>query len=104
MKNLFQKNKQPDVKIEDVLSNAELTRILDSLPYKVIVRHDKPLEITQTDQLRSKSLLLTRLVIGLFRDESTWKLGEYEYKIDDKRIERTAPHIKTPKKPRWIKL
>ncbi len=91
-------------KMEDVLSNTELARVLNSLTYTVAQRHDYAVEIAQMSELRDKSIFVARLLKGLSGFESSYHLGEYDYRIDTKRIERKSPKIKLPKKKRWIHL
>ena len=99
---MLKKNNIP--KMEDVLSNTELARMLNSLTYKVAQRQDYAFEIAQLSELKSKSIFVARLLRGLSGFESSYHLGEYDYKIDTERIERRSPKIKLPKKSRWTIL
>jgi len=98
------KSKTQTPKMEDVLSNTELRRVLNSLTYELVNRHDVAVEIAQMSELKNKSIFVARLLIGLSDIESTYHLGEYDYRIDTKRIERKSPRLKLPKKRRWINL
>ncbi len=91
-------------KMEDVLSNTELARVLNSLTYTVAQRHDYAFEIAQMSELRDKSIFVARLLKGLSGFESSYRLGEYNYLINSTRIERRSEKIKLPKKKRWISL
>ena len=99
---MLKKNETP--KMEDVLSNAELARMLDSLTYKVARRTDYAFEVAQMSELRNKSIFVARLLKGLSGFESSYHLGEYDYKIDTRHIERRSPKIKLPKRSRWTIL
>ena len=99
---MFKQNEIP--KMEDVLSNTELARVLNSLTYTVAQRHDYAFEVAQMSELKNKSIFVARLLKGLSGFESSYHLGEYDYRIDTKRIERKSPKIKLPKKKRWIHL
>jgi len=98
------KKSEPIPKMEDVLSNTELARVLNSLTYEVAQRQDYAFEFAQMSELRSKSIFVARLLKGLSGFESSYHLGEYDYKIDTTRIERRSEKIKLPKKKRWISL
>ena len=101
---MFNKNETVP-KMEDVLSNTELARVLDSLTYQKQQRHDYAFEVAQMSELRNKSIFVARLLKGLSGFESSYHLGEYDYKIDTKRIERRSERkIKLTKKKRWLKL
>ena len=98
------KKSEPIPKMEDVLSNSELARVLNSLTYKKQQRQDYAFEIAQMSELKSKSIFVARLLKGLSGFESSYHLGEYDYKIDTSHIERRSPKIKLPKKSRWTIL
>jgi len=96
------KNKNEAVpKMEDVLSNTELARVLNSLTYQKQQRSDYAFEIAQMSELKSKSIFVARLLRGLSGFESTYTLGEYEYKINSSGIERRSPNIKLKPRSRW---
>ena len=95
------KKSEPIPKMEDILSNTELARVLNSLTYTVAQRTDYAFEVAQMSELRNKSIFVARLLKGLSGFESSYHLGEYDYKIDTKRIERRSPKIKLPKRSRW---
>jgi len=101
--NLFKKNETVP-KMEDVLSNTELARVLNSLTYTVAQRLDYAFEIAQMSELKNKSIFVSRLLKGLSGFESSYHLGEYDYKINTDHIERRSEKIKLPKKSRWAIL
>ena len=101
---MFNKSKTQTPKMEDVLSNTELRRMLNSLTYELANRGGYAVEIAQMSELQNKSIFVARLLKGLSGFESTYHLGEYDYQIDTKHIERKSPRLKLPKKKRWINL
>ena len=100
---MFNKNEAVP-KMEDVLSNTELARVLNSLTYQVARRQDYAFEIAQMSELKNKSIFVARLLKGLSGFESSYHLGEYDYKINSTHIERRSEKIKLPKQKRWLKL
>ena len=101
---MFKRNRTQVPKMEDILSNTELRRVLDSLTYEIANRGGYVVEIAQMSELKSKSIFVARLLKGLSGFESTYHLGEYDYQITTKHIERKSPRLKLPKKKRWINL
>ncbi len=95
------KKSDPIPKMEDVLSNTELARVLNSLTYQKQQRQDYAFEIAQMSELKSKSIFVARLLRGLSGFESSYHLGEYDYKIDTTHIERRSPNIKLKPRSRW---
>jgi len=95
------KKSDPIPKMEDVLSNTELARVLNSLTYQKQQRQDYAFEIAQMSELKSKSIFVARLLRGLSGFESSYHLGEYDYKIDTTHIERRSPNIKLDPRSRW---
>jgi len=96
---MFNKNEIPHM--EDVLSNTELARVLNSLTYKKQQRQDYAFEIAEMSELRNKSIFVARILKGLSGFESTYQLGEYNYKINTTHIERRSPNIKLKPRSRW---
>ncbi len=99
---MFKQNEIP--KMEDVLSNTELARVLNSLTYTVAQRHDYAFEVAQMSELKNKSIFVARLLKGLSGFESTYRLGEYNYLINSTRIERRSEKIKLPEQSKWAIL
>jgi len=95
------KKSEPIPKMEDVLSNTELARVLNSLTYKKQQRQGYAFEIAQLSELKSKSIFVARLLRGLSGFESTYHLGEYDYKINSSGIERRSEKIKLKPRSRW---
>jgi len=95
------KKSDPIPKMEDVLSNTELARVLNSLTYQKQQRSDYAFEIAQMSELKSKSIFVARLLRGLSGFESSYHLGEYDYKINSTGIERRSPNIKLKPRSRW---
>jgi len=95
------KKSEPIPKMEDVLSNTELARVLNSLTYQKQQRRDYAFEIAKMSELKSKSIFVARLLRGLSGFESSYHLGEYDYKIDTTHIERRSPNIKLKPRSRW---
>ena len=95
------KKQQSNPKMEDVLSNTELARVLNSLTYKVAQRYDYAFEFAQMSELKNKSMFVARLLKGLSGFESSYHLGEYDYLVNSTRIERRSEKIKLPEKSRW---
>ena len=87
--------------MEDVLSNTELARVLNSLTYTRAQRQGYAFEIAQMSELKSKSIFVARLLKGLSGFESSYHLGEYDYKINTTHIERRSPNIKLKPRSRW---
>jgi len=87
--------------MEDVLSNTELARVLNSLTYTRAQRQDYAFEVAQLSELRSKSMFVARLLRGLSGFESTYRLGGYDYQINSTHIERRSPNIKLKPRSRW---
>ena len=87
--------------MEDVLSNTELARVLNSLTYEKQQRQDYAFETAQMSELKNKSIFVARLLRGLSGFESSYHLGEYDYKINSTHIERRSPKIKLPEKSKW---
>jgi len=90
------KKQQPDV-ID--LSNGSVAKILDSLHYTKGVRQGVAFESAELGEIGFKSRLLQLLLIN-----KRLSFGDYYYKIDSNRIERTYPDLKPPKKSRWTIL
>ena len=101
---MFNKSKTQTPKMEDVMSNTELRRVLDSLTYELGERQGVAIETAQMSELKSKSIFVARLLKGLSGFESTYHLGDYDYQIDTNHISRKSPRLKLPKKKRWINL
>jgi len=95
------KKSEPVPKMEDILSNTELARVLNSLTYQKQQRQDYAFEIAQLSELKSKSIFVARLLRGLSGFESTYHLGEYDYKINSTHIERRSEKIKLKPRSRW---
>jgi len=95
------KKSEPIPKMEDVLSNTELARVLNSLTYQKQQRQDYAFEIAKMSELQSKSIFVARLLKGLQGFESTYHLGDYDYKINTESIERRSPNIKLNPRSRW---
>ena len=88
-------------KMEDVFSNTELARVLNSLTYTRAQRQDYAFEFAQISELRNKSIFVARILKGLSGFESSYHLGEYDYKINSTHIERRSQNIKLKPRSRW---
>jgi len=90
------KKQKPDV-ID--LSNESIGKMLDNLHYTKGVRQGVAFEAAELGEIGFKSRLLQLLLIN-----KRLSFGDYYYKIDSKRIERTHPDMKPPKQSRWTIL
>jgi len=78
------------------LSNESVGKMLDSLHYTKGVRQGVAFESAELGEIGFKSRLLQLLLRN-----KRLSFGNYYYKIDSDRIERTHPDMKPPKQSRW---
>ncbi len=96
---MWKKNKKENLTLQKILSNVEMRRSLEALPWQYASDgKDSAWEVIRFNQIEDQSIVFS-MILSVIKKKLT--LGDYVYNFYPSRIERTSPLIKP--KTKWFK-